>query len=685
MNRLSRLLEEHGRASVRGAPGVGKTRLAMELLDRLAPGRPVAWCDVRQGDPGDHADVVRQWAATHPDGLIVVDGADAWPDATDVITDLVSAREPTAALLVTTRHTVHEELPVVVLRPLALDASDAEGSDPVLLLRALAGLRAPDAELATADAVVLCERVGGLPLGIRLVAEQLRSTPVSELVGGAMTWTTLEDAATDVLEHMGEEARRLFGAAINLPVPFDRALLDAASEDLVEDPGCTLATLVDRGLVELDDTHATAHYSVPEPFRGAGRTLLPSDARHAVRHRTAQHIIERARSVLRRVTSSSELVRALQRELPWYRVTLDQLAVEGEDVAALDLVTALDAPLYMAGRWIEKQQLLRTALAIPGERSRSRALAHAYRGRPGLLHQLDERHLVTARVMAAEIGAVDVEMVAAVHLGILRWWEGRYDDALASFAEVRECADAPRQARIDADKFSGVVAVASGAIDSGMSRLFELAADLERRPPSAHQRAGVAHVRMYAGHCLRQIGELEGALVELQSAADMWAELDNVASAVHVEAGLADVFADLGRPAEAVRHATNALTLADRGGLHVYDGWTHCTLARAHVLAGDDARARASVHVAVRCAEQEWPGERSRVAAELAWVTHALGEHAAASRLAALTTHLTDRRELPFRTPAESVRLATALDAGATSAPVGGLSAAIASLGYTAA
>ena len=108
-----------------GAPGAGKTRLAVEIARRArARGLDVAWLDLRNvafAGTTLASDVVR-WIRRHPGGLVVVDNAES--DTTTAI-DLVAAVRRSSSevgLVVTSRVSLPIEAVAEHLGPLALPA-----------------------------------------------------------------------------------------------------------------------------------------------------------------------------------------------------------------------------------------------------------------------------------------------------------------------------------------------------------------------------------------------------------------------------------------------------------------------------------------------------------------------------------------------------------------------------------
>ena len=84
-----------------------------------------------------------------------------------------------------------------------------------------------------------------------------------------------------------------------------------------------------------------------------------------------------------------------------------------------------------------------------------------------------------------------------------------------------------------------------------------------------------------------------------------------------------------------------------------------------HAAEGDIDSALSAIERAVTSLGRNWIGEIHRVAVELAAVTTCLDEFEATARLIGVADANEDRRELPFRTPAERGRLTQAVEGAA--------------------
>jgi tetratricopeptide (TPR) repeat protein len=648
-----------------GAPGIGKTRVAVAIANRAeAAGRRVGWIDLRNAsfaDPGLLGRVAA-WMRSWPGGLLVLDNAET---ALDFVEEVLTANACTrldTQVLITSRTSVRSASVAVALPTLTLPATDdpveIEASESVRLLRLMLGVQALNTAVTSELAADLCHRMGGLPLGLKVVADLARVMPPAEVerIASTRVRSDLESAIGPIIERLAEEDRsaltHLSVVAGNLDVELAQALVGRS------DPA-VIARLTEAGLVQFDPTHPIGPYSIVEPLREHLADRLEAHERRGVLDRFADHSIERARRRNLPPTNSRdgrELQAELERELPWHRQAIEYLAQQQDDRRALQIAGELEMPLYALGRWATNTELQDAALAVRGSASSIRAKVHAARGRPGLLHQFDEEHLTTAIEMARGLRDTATAAKATYQLGIMRWWERRWSEALDLLARAEGMAATIGEpfVEIEASRFRGVALVSAGEVEHGLGVQVGVLRRLER---ARRSRLHVPHVRMYLGHCRRHVGDDDAAIVDLESSRSDFVQFGNTASLIHVCAGLAEIYADRGHSDLALRRAGEALTIAASGRINTYDPWVLCTIARVHSSEGDVASALAAVDAALAALRYNWIGETHRVALELAAVSVSLGEYEAAARLIGVVDANEDRRELPFRTPAERTRL----------------------------
>lgn len=648
-----------------GAPGIGKTRLAVEMAGRAeAAGRRVGWIDLRNAPFDDRGLAVRvaAWSRSWPGGLIVLDNAETAVELVGEILAEVAATRLGTPVLITSQVPVRSETVAVALPAMSLPASDdpdeIEASESVRLLRVMLGVLAPNTSVTSELAADLCRRMGGLPLGIKTVAELARLLPPKEIarIAASQVGSEIELAMGAILEQLGEADRSALARLSTVAGNLDGKLVSAL---IGRDDLALIVRLIDLGLMQFDPTHPSGPYSIVEPLRVLLADRLAEHERQEVMDRLADHSVERARRGTLPSADSQEgrsLRAELERELPWHRQAIAYLAERGDDQRALQIVSELELPLYALGWWGTNTELQEAALAIPGPPSSVRARVHAARGRPGLLHQFDEEHLTTAIEMGEGLGEMATAARATYLLGLMRWWERRWDEALELLDRARRMATACGDpfVEIEASRFRGVVLVSAGQVEQGIEKQLEI---LRRLEGSRKGGLIVPHTLMYLGHCRRHIGDDDAAVVDLESARADFERIGNTASLIHVCAGLAELYADRSQSRLALRRAAQALRTAVSGKISTYDPWVLCTIARVHSSEGDAPSALAACDAAVVALANNWIGEIHRVAAELAAVSVNIGEPETAARLIGVVGANEDRRELPFWTPAERTRL----------------------------
>lgn len=207
-------------AVLRGAPGIGKTRLARQyaqsIIDGHAPPPGGVWfCDLSDAEREDEVLDAVSWAlglsptpeappaeawrrcveAAHWRGglLLVLDNAEG---VTEVIDRLVAdlAAGPKVRVLVTTQHSLAGGWPERELLPLADPASRVLLSARAFELGADLG---PGPDEATAELLALLE---GVPLAVELAAAQLRGNSLRQLVDRLSAGALSLPAAPDVTQ-----------------------------------------------------------------------------------------------------------------------------------------------------------------------------------------------------------------------------------------------------------------------------------------------------------------------------------------------------------------------------------------------------------------------------------------------------------------------------------------------------
>lgn len=664
VDRVATLVAATTPVLITGAPGAGKSRLALETVARLAAS-DIAWIDAAALD-ADAASALREWARLRPRGVVVLDGAEHRIALAASTFDDVRRHAPALGILVTSRVRLPIAAAVEVVGPLAVpdDADDdraIEAADAVVVLRAALDLVAPDASISSAAAARIARRSGGLPLVLRLVADAARALPAEALAArtASVAADVIGGAVASVLHTIDPVTRNAFTALAPVAAGFDVDLgarmtgLDRARFEMV------VVDLVDHGLVVARPKRLLP-YAMLDPIGEVALRRLGADGGgDAAEVRLIDACIARARSLDVRAPDGMEgLEQRMTSELPRMRRALEHAAAAGEGERALQLVCRLEAPLYALGWWAEKLDLFDVALAVRGDDTPMRARAHALRARAGPMHLFDAQHAERAEAIASTIGddllLAFTRSVRAVGL----WWSG---DLELSMQLSRDAAARFRAAGrdlqwCDARKFEGVAMVAAGAVDEGVGAQRE-ALDAARRAEGGT--FATAHGLAYLGHTQRMLGDDDAALACWTEALELYRRIGNRGTAIHVAIGLGDLLLERTGPDACLAHLSTALELITSARASTYETWAWTVALRAHRERGDTVAAMASARRALEGALRGPTGESRRLGGELAALALQVGDVDAAARLLGVVDGTPDHRELPFPPHTERRRLDT--------------------------
>jgi DNA-binding SARP family transcriptional activator/tetratricopeptide (TPR) repeat protein len=659
VRRAAATITSNRRLLVLGPPGVGKSRLAVEVTGHL--GLDTAWADVGSGVS---AAVAIDWSRRHPDGLVVLDNAEEDVEAVAATVEELARSTPGVSILVTSRLPIAVDSPVEVLGPLATPDPDAddeevEGCPAVVALRAALRELAPAVSLSPVEAAALARRAGGLPLAIRLAAATARTLPATSVLAlpASDPDDEIDRATRAVLRVLDDEAREVFIDLTVLRGAFDLDVAAGVTGLGPEQTTGAILVLADHGLLQARPDR-TDPFTILEPLAAAGQRLLAgADRAEDAADRLADTCLARARA-LDRISWDAEptdLEARLRSDLSRHRQALDHLAHRRDAERALALACRLEFPLYALGWWREKAELFDRALAIPGGPSPMRARAHALHARPGPLHLIDPAEAERAEQMASSLGHETLRAFAGFIRALHLMWSGNHGLAAEIFHEARQVFEREGNGFLacDATKFLGVTLVLDGDADAGLELQRDALARVRRDHPSPFH---AAHALAWLGHCHRLLGDDAAAFADWTQGRALAGRIGNRTTAAHIAIGLGELAVERGDTEDALALSSDALDLLAAGNVWTYEPWAWTVALRAHLAAEDLGAATACGRRAAAGLARVPPGESVRFGTELAAMAIAARDEVAAARILGVVAVTPDRRELPFPSPAEAVR-----------------------------
>jgi len=444
---LGRLLDQCRAVTVTGPGGVGKTRLALQLLrDRgTAPEEPVVFvglADLQDGTllpqvVADHLGLHDQSGRDPTEAVVdflrdrglrlVLDNCEHLVDACAELVHALLRSCPAVRVLSTSRQSLG--IPgeqVLPLLPLPV-AGDAVG---LLVDRASAALpsfrRSPDNE---ADLERICERVEGLPLAIELAAARLRSLSPRQVADRLTETLSLLTSPRRAAPERHQTLRATIDWSHGLCTAEERTVWArasvfaggfdlAAAEHVCGGPEVTapvldvVESLLDKSVLVREDAGSTVRYRILETLKEYGHELLVASGQ-------LDEVARRHRDWFDRMTAEADDAWATPDQLDWTRrLRADHanlraalawsIATEGEHGVALRMASRLDEYWSMVrGFNAEAQLWIDRALAVAPPTHPDRALALAVSAFYSLWQtKLDDadRRLAEARSAAAGSG-----------------------------------------------------------------------------------------------------------------------------------------------------------------------------------------------------------------------------------------------------------------------------------------
>lgn len=569
---LSALVEESRLVTLVGAPGCGKTRLAIQVGSRLVSEFPggVWFVDLASvNDPASVAGAVgvalgideerdraradtltAELADSVEPLLVLLDNCEQVVDAVAELVDSLVAKCPSVRVVATSRAVLGLAVEWVWQVP-PLDPSSTERLFVGRASLASNSFSADGAEAATVKEI--CQRLDGLPLAIELAAAWARVLSPGQILerladkrlqlarGGRAKPLRHETMVATVdwsLRLLPPDVQKLFDRLAVFAGGFDLDAAAAVSESDDEDVLNGLRTLVDHSLVVTQGTSGgPMRYRLLEPVRQVGAAhLVERGENDAVQSLHADHYLALARRL------DPWGVRGADQPVPLHRVEQDGCNMmaalawahrQSPDLA-LRLCEALRPFWEWGGRVNDGRAWLEDLLAdgTPDDKLRADALASAGRlawrqGDTKEARRSFEDGLVLTRQLADEKSSAGM----LCGLATVAFSEGDAD------AAVRCCHESLALCRSVGDESYRAVALTAlgwahyiqGDISGGNAH--EWAAAEASRAAGTPAMIAVAHISLHygaflAGDAVAQRTHIVQALTAMEQAGGFYEELD---------------------------------------------------------------------------------------------------------------------------------------------------------------
>jgi predicted ATPase/DNA-binding CsgD family transcriptional regulator len=595
-----------------GPGGVGKTRLALQVAEKLTEGFPdglwfVGLAPVRQAALvtttvaqvlGVRETTARPIGASlqaflkDRQALLILDNLEHLPDAVFPIADLLSAC-PTLTILVTSRtivrisgeHTV-TVAPLTVPPPISNQGTDLLSGSPAVHLflerasAAQTNFTVTDADVPTITAI--CHRLDGLPLAIELAAARIRHLSPTALLarldrrlplltGGPrdepVRLQSLHDAITWSYDLLSPTEQAHFRRLAVWVGGFTLETAEAMAGDSLGVPDQpspvivfeTISALVDHSLLRQDaGTDGTARFGMLETIREYGLDRLEEarERRGAQDAHAAAVLAFCAQHHLNRLAPGERGIDRLQRvetEVPNIRAALTHLAEVGDAEKVLRMAGTLAVFWDRCGSFSEGRQWLEWALANT-DATATAARSAALHGLGLILwsqgyHERAEPFAHASLAIADALG--NTELIAhAVHLlGLVAQVQQRWADAEPLLERALGLWRA-----LGMEEVAGVALMLLSGVAVGcgeMDRALRRAEEslaLYRRLGDA---AGTANTLCQLARLAERRGDVRGATDRYHEALQLWASVGDRWTMVRALAGLAAIAAGHGQPEQA--------------------------------------------------------------------------------------------------------------------------------------
>jgi predicted ATPase/DNA-binding SARP family transcriptional activator len=589
-----------------GIGGIGKTRLALELVRRLAPDFRHGACVARLATLRDPALVTRaiadalelpetiglEDALRESELLLLVDNFEQVMPAAPDIARLLDAA-PKLRVVVTSR----APLRIAAEREFAVPPLTDEEAAELFISRAQAANASFELSEQNATAVAeLCSRLEGLPLAIELAAARTKLlSPAILLARLTNRLALLTGGRRDAPQHQ-QTLRMTFDWSYDLLEPSAQQLFARLS---VFSGGCTLdaaetvcdatledlAALVDESLLRQRDER----FSMLEVVREYALERLGDDP--ALERRHLDYFVALARDAEPELSGGNQELwfKRVEDEFDNLRKALAFALAHHDGSSALRLVVGVRRFWQIHGYLAEGRAALAAALAlIPDEpaelRSQALNLAGILAGEQGDFDAA-RTSFNAALDDARAVGATRAISVALVNLGNLSFFSGDLDGAGVLYKEsigyFRSLGDARGEAL--ANENVGLMALTADDIPEAVTWL---TAAVELARTGGDEREISAASRSLAAALLEvdRRADAEALLEESLEIARRLGDAHGIAVSLETIAGLAATAGDAERAAtlfgasDAVRSAIGAQRQPDNQIL--YERWLARTLAR---------------------------------------------------------------------------------------------------------
>jgi predicted ATPase/DNA-binding CsgD family transcriptional regulator len=608
VGKVVELLESYRLVTVTGPGGVGKTRLAGEVLRQVA-GRFADGTGVVELAAGSEPALVAAAVATalevrqgagmsvlealaerlsRQQLLLVLDNCEHVLDEVAQLCAALLVSADDVKILATSREPLGlPEEARYRLAPLTLPGPDTPQAkaEAVTLFTERARQFDPDFAVDGDSALVLARlvrRLDGMPLAIELAAARVEALGLAGLVDrlddrfallvsanrvAVARQRSLEATVDWSYQLLGEAERQVFRRLAIFP---GRFTLDAAEAVAGADAGSVVLRLVDCSLLVPPATgpDGRSRYLMLETLRGYGRSRLreAGEEEHAAAALAAHalHVAERAAGQMSVRSGERAAVLWLEAEdatvhqgLAW--------ALDHDAAVALRLAVALAPWWVLAGRFIQGAALLRRAVDQAGPGPGSRYTAHVWLGhlaRLTLDYELALRHYSTV-VVALRDGPPSADLVDG-QLGrcaVLRNTGGLQDaaaDARAALELARQIGYATGEAEALAEL--GLICSYADDVDQALGWARQAQRIDRDQMPGWHARKvehGLPSVMVGCAHLDGALELCEQALAQARAADDLSAQADTLFI-------MADLACQTGRLADARVHLRETIELAGR-------------------------------------------------------------------------------------------------------------------------